>query len=138
MNDGMEVIVCVFSDDDDQLAYATAGGRFLIYNLETGFSMHKGDNQHIGDHANPDFESYKTHFAKFDTNDQLTLFTDGFQDQFGGENDKKFYFRNLLELLEENMDKELHEQREIYTQVFNDWKGDTEQTDDVTMLSILK
>ena len=60
------------------------------------------------------------------------------QDQFGGENDKKFYFRNLLELLEENMDKELHEQREIYTQVFNDWKGDTEQTDDVTMLSILK
>lgn len=138
MNDGMEVIVCVFSDDDDQLAYATAGGRFLIYNLETGFSMHKGDNQHIGDHANPDFESYKTHFAKFDTNDQLTLFTDGFQDQFGGENDKKFYFRNLLELLEENMDKELHEQREIFTQAFNDWKGDTEQTDDVTMLSILK
>jgi PAS domain S-box-containing protein len=138
MNDGMEVIVCVFSDDDDQLSYATAGGRFLIYNLATGFSMHKGDNQHIGDNANPDFESYKTHFAKFDTNDQLTLFTDGFQDQFGGQNDKKFYFRNLLELLEENMDKELNEQRDIYTKALNEWKGDREQTDDVTILSILK
>lgn len=138
MNDGMEIVICAFTDDSDQMAYSTAGGRFLIFNLESGFSMHKGDNQHIGDHSNPDFESYKTHFAKFDLNDQLILFSDGFQDQFGGENDKKYYFRNLLELFEENMDKELREQKEIFTKAFNEWKGDREQTDDVTILSILK
>lgn len=138
MNDGMEIVICAFTDDSDQLAYATAGGRFLIFNLENGFSMYKGDNQHIGDHSNPDFESYRTHFAKFDLNDQLILFSDGFQDQFGGENDKKYYFRNLLELFEMNMDKELREQKEIFTEAFNEWKGEREQTDDVTILSILK
>lgn len=138
MNDGMEIVICAFTDDSDQMAFSTAGGRFLIFNIETGFSMYKGDNQHIGDHSNPDFESYKTHYAKFDLNDQLILFSDGFQDQFGGDNDKKYYFRNLLELFEANMDKELREQKEIFTNEFNNWKGDREQTDDVTILSILK
>lgn len=138
LNDGMEIVICVFTDDSDQMEYATAGGRFLIYSVKNGFTMYKADNQHIGDHNNPDFKSYKTHQATFDVNDQLILFSDGFQDQFGGENDKKFFFRNLLELLESNMDKELAEQHDIYLKAFKDWRGIREQTDDVTMVSILK
>lgn len=135
--DGMEIVLCVIEEGSDQMSFACAGGRFLIYKND-GFSMYKGDNQHIGDSSNPEFKGYRTHYAELLPSDQLILFTDGFQDQFGGENDKKFYFRNLIELFEQNIDKNLSDQKEAIEKAFYAWKGENEQTDDITIISIKK
>lgn len=137
MNDGMELTVCVFNEDSRQLSFGCAGSRFLIFR-HGEFTMFKGDNKHIGDKAQPGFESYQTNFTEFEGDDQLYLFTDGFQDQFGGPKDKKYSFRRFLELLETNHELPLFEQRELIEREFDEWIGNGEQTDDLTLISIVR
>ena len=61
---------------------------------------------------------------------------DGFMDQFGGENGKKYKYSNfrglLLKTLNENMDK----QGEALQKEFENWKGNFEQVDDVCVIGI--
>ena len=68
----------------------------------------------------------------------MYLFSDGLQDQFGGDNDKKFTFRRVLGLLEDNASLPLPDQRENIEDAINDWVGTSEQTDDITLISIKK
>jgi PAS domain S-box-containing protein len=135
VNDGMEVTVVVFDDrNPEQIAFACAGSRFLVYE-KNEFTMFKGDNKHICD-TEDHFEAYRSHFARFSTHFTLFLFTDGFQDQFGGPNDKKYSFRRLLELFEANINLPLQEQRKMIDDNFNKWIGSNSQTDDVSIIAV--
>ncbi|TAD96624.1 MAG: hypothetical protein EAZ97_13720 [Bacteroidetes bacterium] len=66
----------------------------------------------------------------------LYLFSDGFQDQFGGENDRKFMVGNFKKMLFEISEKTMFEQGQILAQKFDDWKGNYKQTDDVAVIGI--
>ncbi len=134
VNDGMEVTVCVFDKNTEQLSYACAGSRFLVFEKDQ-FTMFKGDNKHIGD-TEASFETYNTHYATFSSDYTLFLFTDGFQDQFGGPKDKKYSFRRLLELFEANVYLPLPEQRRMIEDNFDRWVGKNHQTDDVTIVAV--
>ncbi|MDX2360478.1 MAG: PAS domain S-box protein [Crocinitomicaceae bacterium] len=134
VNDGMEVTVCVFSDKSNELAYACAGSRFLVYD-KSGFTMFKGDNKHIGDEEES-FNRYNSHYTNFGGDYNLFLFSDGFQDQFGGPKDKKYSFRRLLELFESNIHLPLSEQQKMIESDFEQWIGKSSQTDDVTVISV--
>ncbi len=133
MTDGMEITLCVFNHKTNELSYACAGSRFLLFESNL-FTMLKGDTKHIGDTMIPDFKGYTTHYIKFKPNTCLFLISDGFQDQFGGEKDKKYSFRRMLELFESNVRLPLSEQELIIQSEFKVWKGNYEQTDDVTVL----
>ncbi|MCR9171706.1 MAG: SpoIIE family protein phosphatase [bacterium] len=137
LNDGMEMTICAINESDDNMAYACAGSRFLIYTEDT-FTMLKGDNKHIGDSAPDDFKLYSTHYTPFTHNDLVYLFSDGLQDQFGGTNDKKFTFRRVLRMLEKNAELPLPDQRVNIEETINKWVGTSEQTDDITLISIKK
>ncbi len=134
VNDAMELTICVFNKKTNEIAYACAGSRFLVYENES-FTLYKGDNKHAGD-IEDNFLGYNTHFASFENDFNLYLFSDGFQDQFGGVKDKKFSFRRLIELFESNINLPLKEQQRLITETFDHWIGNTEQTDDVTILSV--
>lgn len=133
----MEITVCVIDDHTTEFSYACAGSRFLIYGNDE-FTMFKGDNKHIGDEIHGGFTSYQTNYADLRSTDQLYLFTDGFQDQFGGPNDKKYSFRRILELLEDNVGKPLPDQQELIEEAFDEWIGHGEQTDDLSVISIIR
>ena len=133
MNDGMEITICVFNHKTNELSFACAGSRFLLYESNL-FTMLKGDTKHIGDMPIPEFIGFTTHYINFNANASLFLITDGFQDQFGGEKDKKYSFRRMLEMFESNIRLPLSEQELIIQSEFKSWKGDAEQTDDVTIL----
>ena len=66
----------------------------------------------------------------------IYLFTDGYQDQFGGEKNKKFMISKLKKLLikisNENVDIQL---QELKTE-FELWKGDEDQIDDVCVMGV--
>ncbi len=137
LNDGMEMTICAINETNDDMAYACAGSRFLIHTEDT-FTMLKGDNKHIGDSAPDDFKFYSTHYTTFTHNDLVYLFSDGLQDQFGGDNDKKFTFRRVLALLEDNAHLPLPDQRKTIQSAIDEWIGTSEQTDDITLISIKK
>ena len=66
----------------------------------------------------------------------LCLFSDGFQDQFGGLKEKKFKKNQFKDLMIECSKKSSEEAKKLLELTFNYWKGDVDQTDDVCVLGI--
>lgn len=135
MSDGMELTICVIDDMKEEISYACAGSRFLIHNKE-GFTLYKGDTEHIGDHKQSNFKGYLTQYTNLTAKDTVYLFTDGFQDQFGGPKNKKHSFRRMLDLFESNVNLSLEDQRMMIEGEFDNWMSNQPQTDDVTVIGI--
>ncbi len=133
VNDGMEVTILVIDTKTNDVSYACAGSRFLV-NSNGNFTMHKGNNEHLGGHKPDVFNGYYTQYTTLSEDDTVYLFTDGYQDQFGGIKDKKYSFRRLLELFDLNSNLPMKEQKIMYEEEFDQWKGEMDQTDDVTII----
>ncbi|MBN2891008.1 MAG: tetratricopeptide repeat protein [Bacteroidales bacterium] len=69
-------------------------------------------------------------------NDTIYLFSDGFPDQFGGDNNTKYTRKKFIKLLTDISDKKIKKQEEIIFFEFEKWIKDYEQTDDVTVLGL--
>ncbi|MBN2667677.1 MAG: tetratricopeptide repeat protein [Bacteroidales bacterium] len=81
-------------------------------------------------------DSFRTIEFKVEKGDQLYLFSDGFADQFGGPNEKKFKYKPFKQLLFSISDKPLIEQKNILNLSFEEWKTQQEQVDDVVVMGI--
>jgi serine phosphatase RsbU (regulator of sigma subunit) len=68
--------------------------------------------------------------------DSLYLTSDGYKDQFGGPEKKKFKSRQFEKMIEENHKFSMQAQSYLYENKFNDWKGRLEQVDDVSLIGI--
>jgi serine phosphatase RsbU (regulator of sigma subunit) len=68
--------------------------------------------------------------------DTIYLFSDGLADQFGGDNNKKFTYKRFRDVLLTAFPMPMEEQRDYIASQFDEWKGTTEQTDDVCVMGI--
>jgi serine phosphatase RsbU (regulator of sigma subunit) len=68
--------------------------------------------------------------------DALYMFSDGYCDQFGGPELKKFKKKNLKKLLFDIHMQDMSAQKEIVDTTIENWKGDLPQADDILMLGI--
>ena len=87
-------------------------------------------------HSSKDDKIFETVDFELQAGDQFYLFSDGYTDQFGGENVKKFNRKRLRSLLTSLTDKSSAQQKEELLFHFNQWKGKQEQVDDVCLLGI--
>jgi serine phosphatase RsbU (regulator of sigma subunit) len=77
---------------------------------------------------------FRNHSIQLQKGDHIYLFSDGFPDQFGGSKGKKFLYKQFAELLAETSMLDVKQQKDVIKVRFCEWKGDLEQTDDVTVL----
>lgn len=133
VKDGMDISLCKINFHTNQLSWSGANNPLWIIRdgelLET-----KADKQPIGK-----FEIEKPftqHVVEIHKNDKIYLFTDGYQDQFGGEKGKKFKAAKLKELLLSIQSEEMERQKEIINTTFENWKSDVDQVDDVCIIGI--
>lgn len=94
----------------------------------------KGDRFFIGGDLNTRSKKFAVHEIELDKPTEVYLYTDGFQDQFGGPGNKKFQPARFRELLLSMHGKSMHEKREILDERFEAWKKAEEQLDDVLVL----
>ncbi|MBI5220008.1 MAG: SpoIIE family protein phosphatase [Bacteroidia bacterium] len=94
----------------------------------------KADKMPVGIYQ--EMHPFKNHNIKVNKGDRLYIFSDGFEDQFGGEKRKKFLSKRFKESLLQIAHLHMPEQREKLNNIFENWKGKTEQIDDVTVLGI--
>ncbi|MFH1321749.1 MAG: SpoIIE family protein phosphatase, partial [Bacteroidota bacterium] len=94
-----------------------------------------GDKTPIGGdtHKFYDFTTHKINLQKGDT---IYMFSDGYHDQFGGAKGKKFMKKRFKQLLLDIVDKPMTEQKEILNKTIEDWKGITEQVDDILIIGV--
>ena len=97
----------------------------------------KGDRTSIGGDTDQDFE-FQTKTIQILEEDRFYMFSDGFQDQFGGPKGKKFMIKRYKRLIQDNHLQPMVEQKARYEQTFVDWMGsDNEQIDDVLMIGFM-
>jgi hypothetical protein len=79
-------------------------------------------------------EGFTTHRIPYIAKSSYYLFTDGYADQFGGEDDKKFMQKRLLALMKLANENTIIKQEEMFNNTFFEWKGENEQIDDVALI----
>ncbi|MDQ3191668.1 MAG: tetratricopeptide repeat protein [Bacteroidota bacterium] len=94
----------------------------------------KPNKQPIGFHPNP--TPFTNHRIQLKSNSFIYLLTDGFADQFGGPKGKKMKYAQLKKILFEFNSKSMAEQKEELNSVFEQWKGNLEQIDDVCIIGM--
>lgn len=133
MKDGMDICFCKLNLDTNELTYAGANNPLYILNT-SGLQILRPNKQPIGkyEHRTP-FDQEQITLMKGDC---LYLFSDGYADQFGGPNGKKFMYKKLRNLLENVGDLKMSEQHNTLETQFNNWKGNVEQVDDVCIIGV--
>ncbi len=156
VDDGMDISLCVLNTETLKLQFAGANNPLYIIRklkaesckVETqsfennelsnlkNFELYelKGNKMPIAIHIH--MESFTLQETQLQKDDLLYLFSDGYADQFGGLNNKKFRYKAFKELLISNSNKSLNEQKTILESNFENWKGNNKQVDDVTIMGV--
>ncbi len=129
--DGMDGILVCF--ENDTISYAAAHNTPVVIS-DKKFTEYPTDKMPIGKGEKE--ESFTLHSIKAKKGDVIYLYTDGYADQFGGNEGKKFMQKQLKELLFANHQLPMDKQKEILENKFEDWRGELEQVDDVTIIGI--
>lgn len=151
IKDGMDITLCAFDKKTKTLEYAGAynplyivstnnvedNGANLIPDMSLENKLHlyeiKGDRFPIGSYADSK-SSYTNHTIKLSKGDTVYLFSDGYADQFGGPNGKKFRYKQFKQLFLEINAKSMDEQKQLLELTMAEWKGSMEQIDDVIVI----
>ncbi|WP_027002969.1 GAF domain-containing SpoIIE family protein phosphatase [Hugenholtzia roseola] len=134
--DGMDMSLCLLDYKGKKIHYAGAMNA-AYYLTEKGIERLEHTRLPIGKQAPlRRKESFVNQQAQMQGNGMLYLCSDGFQDQFGGANNKKFMRGAFLNLLQEIWRMPAIEQARILRQNFELWKGEQDQTDDVLVLGV--
>jgi serine phosphatase RsbU (regulator of sigma subunit)/ligand-binding sensor domain-containing protein len=150
--DGMDMIVAILNKTTRELHYSGANSPMYLIRkkiqlggngpdsnefFENGdFQLIelKGDKQPVGVHWEE--TSFTNHTIKLHERDSLYIFSDGFIDQFGGENRKKFKSVNFKKLLLSIQEESLENQKKLLDNAFESWRGKLEQIDDVFVVGV--
>lgn len=131
--DGMDAAFCVFNLEKGEMYFAGAHLSCLIIR-EGQIIEIKGDRQHVG--YNHNSLSFTDHTVPIKKGDAIFISSDGYSDQFGGPNNKKFMKKRFYNLLLENSNLSMEELGVVVEENFKLWKGSNEQIDDVTVVGI--
>lgn len=131
--DGMELQMCIIDHEQGILQYSGAQNP-LYYIRNNELIEIKADKMPVGISVMSHMKPFTNHVIPIEPGDCFYLFSDGYPDQFGGPNDKKFTYKRLRELFLSIHKLDFDKQNEIVAKTFDDWKSDGEQIDDVLVI----
>ena len=132
--DGIDMAFCIYDHQTKILQFSGANNPLYIIRdnelIET-----KGDKMPIGIYTD-ERKDFSNHDFQMQKNDMIYIFSDGYIDQFGGENNKKFKSNSFKKLILEIHQKPMNEQKQILEQTIIDWMGNFEQIDDILVMGV--
>ena len=152
--DGMDLALCVWDKNTNKLSFSGANNPLWIVTSSLEGGEEEGEKSPLkspqGDkwlvEIKPDKQPVGLFFGELkpftvkevilQKGDTIYTFSDGYADQFGGEKGKKFKLKSLKQLLLSVQEQPLEEQKIIIEKMFEDWKGDLEQIDDVCIIGV--
>jgi len=133
IKDGMDLAFCCLDNKARTLEYA--GANNPLYYIRNGeLEEIKPDSQPVGKHERR--KPFTNHVLNLKEGDCIYIFSDGFADQFGGENGKKFKYKQFRELLLSNHGKPMEEQKQLLDESIENWRGELEQVDDICVIGV--
>lgn len=129
---GMDISLVVIDHNEKTLSFSGAR-QDMIFVKSGEAEVLKGERFSIGGFAE-DTKAAVKHVMTIDETMTCYLFSDGFKDQFGGPDFKKYGTSRFKNLLFENHEKPMSEQKEILEQKLEEWVGDEVRIDDILVL----
>lgn len=135
IRDGMDISVCSIDMQTNTLQYAGANNPIFIVRNNEVLEI-KADKQPIGNFVGENEFRFTNKEIPLQPNDNLYLFSDGYADQFGGPKGKKLKYSSFRKLLLENHKKPMQVQKQMLDFMFEEWRGELEQIDDVCVIGV--
>ncbi len=138
--DGMDMALLRINLREKKAVFA--GAKNPLYYVRDGEIFYiKGSNISIGSTLRNKNKEFKNKYIDLQGGESFYLVSDGFQDQLGGNHDseqkrKKYMKTRFIELIQHSSQYPMDQQEEIFSQEFNQWKGEHDQTDDVVVLGL--
>ncbi len=130
---GLDIVLCSLNMKTNKLTYSGANNPLWIIR-NNALLIYKATKNPIGFFYNE--KEFTNTEIQLENNDIIYLFSDGFADQFGGTENKKFLIKRFREELLSISQLPMKEQKIKLLETFNQWKAHEEQTDDITILGI--
>jgi serine phosphatase RsbU (regulator of sigma subunit) len=145
--DGMDIALCTIDIEEMRLQFAGANNPLYLIrksslegvgipHLESGgeYQLYeiKGDRMPIG--INDRMDNFTCHEIEIFKGDKFYLLTDGFPDQFGGSDTKKFGYRRFREQLMMDNSSTMADNKLRLEKTLNEWMGDNNQIDDILVI----
>jgi serine phosphatase RsbU (regulator of sigma subunit) len=134
-NDWMEISLCSYDKRTGELFFAGANSAIITAN-EQGFTEYKGNKYPIGGWQMESNRNFTQQQIKLDPDTRLYLFSDGFQDQFGGHRNKKYSANRLYNFIHNIYDLPMVIQGNMIKAQLEEWQGENPQTDDICLMGI--
>ena len=135
-SDGMDITVCKIDKLKGIVELSCANHVVIVINDEET-RMIEGDIFSIGGLFSVIRKpKYTTHKIQIKKNTAIYMFSDGFQDQFGGDKNQKFMLNRLQELLFDIRKEPMSLQLQKIEDTFEKWKGDQRQIDDILVMGL--
>lgn len=135
LRDGMDIALCVFDHHSRKVQFAAAINPMYI--VRDGMLIQsKGNRFSIGSYFDNKMRPFTNQEMELQKGDLLYLFTDGYPDQFGGEDDRKLSHRRFRELLMSIHHLPMDAQKKMLEDQLNVWMGGGKQTDDICVIGI--
>jgi len=135
VKDGMDIALCCWNEKKQTVEYAGAYNPLFLFR-DGELTEYKGDRFPVGTFVGEEVREFSNHEIKVKSGDMLYVFSDGYADQFGGPNGKKFMMNRFRKLLTDIHNKPMDEQHELLTKTFKNWKGSFEQVDDICVIGV--
>lgn len=136
--DGIDMALCVIDEKNNTLQYAGANNPLYLIRDKNGapeLTEFKADRMPLGYYPGR-FKPFTNQDIHLEYGDVFYLFSDGFVDQKGGRDNKKFMRRKFKDLLIQIHQEPMQEQKSILERTMTDWMGDRSQIDDILVMGV--
>lgn len=133
--DGMDIAICSIDENSNKLTFAGAyNPLYLVRNNE--LIKHKAVRRSIGGSQLKQSKSFESETIELQKNDTIYIFSDGYADQFGGADNRKFTTKRMQEKLVEIQNKNMPNQQMILEETIENWMNGFEQIDDMIVVGV--
>jgi serine phosphatase RsbU (regulator of sigma subunit) len=136
--DGIDLALCVLDLKNNMMQYSGANNPlYLIRDVdgEPELKEYKANRMPLGYYQGKD-SAFTNHDIELEQGDTFYLFSDGFIDQKGGKDNKRYMSKGFKSLLLEIQDQSMQDQKGILDKTLTDWMGSNSQTDDILVIGV--
>jgi len=134
--DGMDIALLTFNSETEIEYSGAQRPLWIIKNEDSTLLEIKADKFSIGGNQSGIEKKFVKHTISLSKGDCIYIFSDGFADQFGGSEGKRFMSKRFKDLLLANYTRPMPEQENELFKTLKNWKGNQEQVDDILVIGI--
>lgn len=135
VRDGMDIALCVLDTNTGVLEYAGAFNPAWIIRKGEIIEL-KADKFPVGNFEDEELRTYSSQQTQLEKGDRIYVFTDGYTDQFGGPEGKKFKRTRFIDFLKRIQSRPINDHLKLLEAEHMEWRGTLEQIDDILVMGV--